>query len=262
MIRRFATAFAGAARAFATSARPLAARAERQPEKEVRAVSTQTTRTPQAAQDAADRRAPRSSTPAGGHPNGSWRRGRWTLLLIAVVCLAPIAISYFMYYVVKPKGGTTNYGALIEPQRPIPDGLTATDANGHTVALDTLRGRWLMISVDGGACGQPCVTKLYYMRQVRATQGEERERIVTVWLRTDGAPVAEVLKTAYPDTRMLRADPAALAQWLPATNATKDTDHIYLVDPNGNLMMRFPANPDPSKIKSDITKLLKWSRIG
>ncbi len=184
------------------------------------------------------------------------------LLLIALVCAAPIAISYFMYYVVKPKGGTTNYGTLIEPQRPIPEALTVTGADGRTVPLTTLRGHWLMISVDGSACGEPCVTKLYFMRQVRATQGEERERVQTVWLRTDDAPVAEVLKTAYPDTRMLSADPAALAQWLPATDATKDTDHIYLVDPNGNLMMRFPAHPDPSKIRSDITKLLKWSRIG
>jgi cytochrome oxidase Cu insertion factor (SCO1/SenC/PrrC family) len=184
------------------------------------------------------------------------------LLLIAIVCGAPIAISYFTYYVIKPKGGTTSYGALIEPQRPIPETLMVTGADGRAVPLATLRGHWLMISVDGSACGQPCATKLYFMRQVRATQGPERERVMTVWLRTDDAPVADVLKTAYPDTRMLRADPAALAQWLPATNATKDTDHIYLVDPNGNLMMRFPAQPDPSKIKSDISKLLKWSSIG
>jgi cytochrome oxidase Cu insertion factor (SCO1/SenC/PrrC family) len=134
--------------------------------------------------------------------------------------------------------------------------------DGRAVPLTTLRGRWLMISVDASACDKPCATKLYFMRQVRVTQGEERERVVTVWLRTDDAPVADVLKTAYPDTRMLRADPAALAQWLPATDATKDTDHIYLVDPNGNLMMRFPAHADPSKIKSDISKLLKWSSIG
>jgi cytochrome oxidase Cu insertion factor (SCO1/SenC/PrrC family) len=225
-------------------------------------VSTQTSRTPQASDNAAHGRASRPPAPAGGRPNGSWRRGRWTLLLIALVCGAPIAISYFMYYVVKPAGGRTNYGTLVEPQRPIPEGLMVTGADGRAVPLASLRGHWLMISVDGGACGEPCVTKLYFMRQVRATQGEERERVVTVWLRTDDVPVADVLKTAYPDTRMLRADPAAVAQWLPATDTTKDTDHIYLVDPNGNLMMRFPAHPDPSKIKSDITKLLKWSRIG
>nr|WP_227875433.1 MULTISPECIES: cytochrome C oxidase subunit I [Paraburkholderia] len=184
------------------------------------------------------------------------------LLLIALICGAPIAISYFTYYVIKPKGGSTSYGTLIEPQRTIPSALMVTGDDGREVPLDSLKGHWLMISVDGSACGETCAQKLYFMRQVRATQGAERERVVTVWLRTDDAAVPAVVKTAYPDTRMLRADSAAVAAWLPATDKTNDTDHIYLVDPNGNLMMRFPEQPDPSKIKQDVTKLLKWSRIG
>lgn len=190
------------------------------------------------------------------------RRGRWTLLIIMLICGAPIAISYFTYYVIKPKGGTTSYGTLIEPQRPIPGALMVTGDDGHEVPLASFKGRWLMISVNRGACDEACATKLYFMRQVRATQGPERERIVTVWLRTDDANVPEKVKSAYADTRMLRADPVAVAAWLVATQTTNDTDHIYLVDPNGNLMMRFPAQADPSKIKQDVTKLLKWSRIG
>ncbi|SDB85344.1 SCO family protein [Paraburkholderia lycopersici] len=217
-------------------------------------MSTQSPRSAQAAQPAA--------THAPRVPKDSRRRGRWTLLVIALICAAPIAISYFTYYVIKPKGGTTSYGALIEPQRPVPDALMVTGDDGHDVPLASLKGRWLMVSVDGGACDEACATKLYFMRQVRATQGPERERIVTVWLRTDGASVPEKVKGAYADTRMLRADPVAVAAWLPATETTKDTDHIYMVDPNGNLMMRFPANADPSKIKQDVTKLLKWSSIG
>jgi hypothetical protein len=53
-----------------------------------------------------------------------------------------------------------------------------------------------------------------------------------------------------------------VSAWLPTANGTKVTDHIYMVDPNGNLMMRFPKDPNPSKIKGDVTKLLKWSSIG
>jgi cytochrome oxidase Cu insertion factor (SCO1/SenC/PrrC family) len=214
-------------------------------------VSTQSPHSAQVAQPAA--------TPA---QQNAKRRGRWTLFIIMLICGAPIAISYFTYYVIKPKGGTTSYGELIEPQRPIPGALMVTGDDGHEVPLASLKGRWLMISVNGGDCDEACATKLYFMRQVRATQGQERERIVTVWLRTDDASVSEKVKGAYADTRMLRADPVAVAAWLPATQTTKDTDHIYLVDPNGNLMMRFPAHADPSKIKQDVTKLLKWSRIG
>jgi cytochrome oxidase Cu insertion factor (SCO1/SenC/PrrC family) len=223
-------------------------------------VSTQSPDTTQVSRNAAKQGGAQSAQSA--QPKGSWRRGRWMLFLIALICGAPIAISYFTYYVIQPKGGSTSYGTLIEPQRTIPPALMVTGDDGHEVPLASLRGRWLMISVDSGACDEACVHKLYFMRQVRATQGAERERVVTVWLRSDDASVPAVVRSAYPDTRMLRADPAAVAAWLPATDTTKDTDHIYLVDPNGNLMMRFPDHPDPSKIKQDVTKLLKWSSIG
>ncbi len=220
-----------------------------------------------------------SSASSGKPPaRGSWRRGRWVLLLVALVAAAPMIASYLAYYVFKPNLGTTNYGALIDPQRPIPDTLVVTDEAGKPMKLASLRGRWLMIAVDSSACDKACATKLYFMRQVRATQAGERERVVTVWLRTDAGAVPDVIKSAYPDTRMLVADPAALAAWLPvdagadpsaATGtdpstaaSTLTTDHIYLVDPSGNLMMRFPKDPNPSKIKGDLTKLLKWSSIG
>jgi cytochrome oxidase Cu insertion factor (SCO1/SenC/PrrC family) len=194
---------------------------------------------------------------------GSWIKGRWMLLLLASMCAAPVIASYFMYYVVKPKGGTTSYGTLIEPQRPIPEQFTVTDEQGKPIALSALRGKWLMITVNGSDCDKSCVTRLFLMRQIRVLQNGERDRVVNVWLRTDDKPVSDVLKAAYPqpDTRMLVADPQAVSAWLPAGD-TPLTGHIFLVDPNGNLMMRFPENPDPKKIKADLTKLLTWSGIG
>lgn len=193
---------------------------------------------------------------------GARKRGRWMLLLLVLVCAAPVIASYFTYYVIKPKGGSTNYGALIDPQRPIPPGLTVTDESGHTMPLASLRGVWLLVMTDRSACDDACAKKLYFMRQVRATQAGERHRITMVWLRSDGSAIPQKVGDVYPDTRKLIADPAAVAAWLPADAGTQASEHIYLVDPSGNLMMRFPKDPNPSKIKSDITKLLKWSSIG
>ncbi|KVC42720.1 SCO family protein [Burkholderia diffusa] len=190
------------------------------------------------------------------------KRGRWMLVLLGLVCAAPIIASYFTYYVIKPKGGSTNYGTLIEPQRPIPADLQVTDEDGRTVPLSSLRGVWLFVMTDRSACDDACAQKLYFMRQIRVTQAGERHRITMVWLRSDAGAVPPKVLEAYPDTRRLVADPAAVAAWLPADAGTKDSDHIYMVDPNGNLMMRFPKNPNPSKIKTDVTKLLKWSSIG
>jgi hypothetical protein len=193
---------------------------------------------------------------------GSWQRGRWMMLLVALVCAAPVIGSYFTYYVIKPTGGTTSYGTLINPQRPIPESLEVTGEDGKPIRLASLRGRWLMISVDSSACDKACATKLYFMRQIRVTQAAERERIVNVWLRTDAAKVPDVIETAYPDTEKLIAKPAELSAWLPLDTGTQLTDHIYMVDPNGNLMMRFPKDPNPSKIKGDVSKLLRNSGIG
>lgn len=197
-------------------------------------------------------------------PRGSWKKGRWMLVLLALICAAPVLASYFMYYVVKPAGGTTSYGKLITPQRPIPDSLTVTDEQGKSMPFSALRGHWLMIMANGSDCDKECVTRLFFMRQVRVLQNGERDRVTNVWLRTDAKPVSSVIRDAYPqpDTRMLVAEPAAVASWLPADADSPVTDHIYLVDPNGNLMMRFPKNPAPAKIKDDLAKLLKWSTIG
>lgn len=184
------------------------------------------------------------------------------LVLLGLVCAAPIIASYFTYYVIKPKGGSTNHGTLIEPQRPIPADLQVTDETGRTVPLASLRGVWLFVMTDRSACDDACAQKLYFMRQIRVTQAGERHRLTMVWLRSDAGAIPPKVLEAYPDTRRLVADPAAVAAWLPADAGTTDSDHLYLVDPNGNLMMRFPKNPNPSKIKTDVTKLLKWSSIG
>ena len=37
-------------------------------------------------------------------------------------------------------------------------------------------------------------------------------------------------------------------------------DHIFVVDPLGHLMMRFPPNPDPSRMLKDLSRLLRQSR--
>ncbi|AJC20876.2 SCO family protein [Pandoraea pulmonicola] len=190
------------------------------------------------------------------------RRARRMLVLLFAVCAAPAVAAYLMYYVFKPQGGTSAYGRLIEPQRPLPALVVRDDETGETLPLSSLKGKWLMISADTAACDENCVSKLFYMRQIRVLQGNERTRVETLWLVTDDAAVSDRIDNAYEDTRRLRADPVALASWLPTQEGTGLRDHIYLVDPLGNLMMAFPKNADPGRIKSDLSRLLKWSGTG
>ncbi len=199
----------------------------------------------------------------------------WKLYLLFAVCLAPVAASYLVYYVFPPTG-KSNYGTLIEPQRPVPalevvvvhppkgsaaqseSPLAARQAQG----LAAFKGQWVMLAIDQGACGRSCAQKLFFMRQTHASLGKERSRVVRVLLVTDSAPLPAGILTAHPDMTVLRAAPNDLAALFPATGDTGLSDHIYLIDPLQNLMMRFPSEPDPAATRNDLRRLLRASRIG
>ncbi len=93
------------------------------------------------------------------------RLGRWKMLLVLLVCAAPVVASYFTYYVIRPEG-RRNYGELINPQRTVPE-VQALDVAGQSVSLTSLKGQWLLLSVGGGACDEACQQLLDFQRQFR-----------------------------------------------------------------------------------------------
>lgn len=193
--------------------------------------------------------------------NSQQKKGRWKLFAVIAICASPMILSYLTYYVIKPEG-RTNYGALIDPRKyPIP-ALDATTLDGKPAGLDAYKGKWIMLQVSGAECAKACRTRLHDMRQLRLAQGKDMDRIERVWLVTDDQPLETQLIREYDDMHILRVDPERLSAWLPVESGTTAADHIYMIDPLGNLMMRFPKNADPNKIKKDLSKLLKASRIG
>jgi hypothetical protein len=195
------------------------------------------------------------------------RRGRWKMVLVALVCASPVLASYFMYYVVRPEA-RRSHGELIEPQRPIPS-LTGTDLDGRKVALPSLQGQWLLVSVAGGACDHRCEQHLYLQRQLREGLGKDKDRVDWVWLVTDDAPVREALKPALQQATVLRVDGAQLAQWLSPARGQQLADHLYVVDPMGHWMMRFPPTTDTvsaARVRKDLERLMRasagWDKPG
>ncbi|GJJ00430.1 cytochrome c oxidase subunit I [Duganella rhizosphaerae] len=191
-------------------------------------------------------------------------------MLVLAVCAAPLVGSYLTYYVIKPKGGVTNFGALIDPrQHPIP-AMASTTLDGKPATLENYKGKWIMLKVGPSDCKQDCQDQLFAMRQLRTMQGKEMERIERVWMITDDQPLDTLLMRVNDGTRMLRAPAAVIDKWLPLEQGAGDrvSDHVYLIDPLGNLMMRFPkgaVSSDTEKVKKvhkDISKLLKASAIG
>jgi hypothetical protein len=199
------------------------------------------------------------------------RRGRWKLLAVLAVCASPMIFSYLTYYVIKPTG-RTNFGDLIDPRaHPMP-ALGATTLDAKPASLEAFKGKWVMLKVGPSACDQTCMEQMFAIRQVRSMQGKEMERIERVWLITDAAPLETMLIRELDGVRMLRAPRDAVVNWLPLEQGATLENSIFLIDPLGNLMMRFPPVPAGApeaekvqhyaKIKQDIGKLLKASAIG
>jgi len=134
---------------------------------------------------------------------------------------------------------------------------------GHSVPLTTLKGQWLLVVVAPATCGPTCERNLFLQRQLREMMGAERDRIQKVWLVDSPEPVAPALAAAVgapPAVLAYRVERAALARWLePETGRTLE-DHLYIVDPLGNWMMRTPADPEPAKLKKDVERLLRASQ--
>lgn len=195
------------------------------------------------------------------------RSGRWKMIVVLLVCASPVVASYFTYYVVRPEG-RRNFGELIDPQRPLP-ALATQSLDGKAGELTALKNQWLLLSVAGGGCDARCEQNLYFQRQLREALGREKERLDRVWLVNDDAPVRPALLPALASATVLRVQPAELARWLEPAPGKRLQDHLFLVDPLGNLMMRFPADMDAeagAKAKRDLDRLLRaagsWDKEG
>lgn len=179
------------------------------------------------------------------------RRARWKLAGLGAFFLLPFVAGTLVWWLDLAPGAAGNYGTLLPPTQVKlpPDG--------------TLKGKWLLVQFDGGACSERCERKLYFMRQVRKAMGREVGRVERLWVITDGVkPRPEVLQaiegtvtaplSSFPDARLFGA----------AREGGERIDHLYVVDPLGNLMMRFPHEPEPSRVIKDLQRLLRVSRFG
>jgi hypothetical protein len=153
-------------------------------------------------------------------------------------------------------------------------------ADGAPAAADLLRGKWTLLYVDDGACAsQQCRNALWTLRQTRLLLAEDMDRVQRVFvaeqnccdreflgrehpglivLTTSAAPSAATAAT--PDGSAPTADPARA--WIDGFPRIAGQPHVFIIDPLGNLMMRFDLRQNPKGLKSDLEKLLKLSHIG
>ena len=199
--------------------------------------------------------------------------GRWMVWLVLLVCAAPVILSYLTYYVIRPEAKSV-HGELIEPMRALPD-VKVLQADGGELNLMDLKGQWLLISVDSGACDKACQERLYIQRQLIVSLGKEQDRVEWVWLIRDQRAIPNEIKPGLAQARVLRVSQEVLDAWLSREVSKAGVqnealeDYFYLVDPMGQLMERFKAGADKASatgVKKDLERLLRasssWDKAG
>jgi hypothetical protein len=178
------------------------------------------------------------------------RSGRGALIGLAALFFLPLAAAFWLYYAGgwRPAGSTNN-GELITPARPLPDSAS-------------LRGKWTLVYIGDGACAEGCRKALWTMRQTRLLLAEDMDRVQRVFVAETGCCDRAFLDAEHPGLRVATPAEAAAKAWLAEFPRTPGRESLYIVDPLGNLMMRFDLAQDPKGLKSDLEKLLKLSHIG
>jgi len=191
------------------------------------------------------------------------RRGRVQFLLLALLFIGPLAAAWVLYFGHlgwRPEG-STNHGILIQPPVALPE--TKLADSGPDGSDGDLHGRWTMLYLDGGTCGERCLQALDLSARVRLALGRRLSRIQRAYIAEGPGPLPD-LPESQDDLMIARGSMEELAPLLAALPAglPRDGSEILLVDPLGNLMMRFPLDADPEGMLEDIRKLLRLSRIG
>ena len=208
------------------------------------------------------------SANAGGRRRGSGKaRGRVRnaplILIVAIGVGAPV-LSTAMYFFWSPEA-RTHYGELLSPPVAVPSDWREVEG-----APPDWGGKWVLIRAGGSACGGECLRALCRMRQLRLMMHGDYHRVARAWLLTDdGAPEGGLFATT--DCGETRA--AELREFAAEENVLEGVDllrggaevlsagWLYLADPNGLLVMRYPPDADLYKIRKDFRRLLKLSRL-
>lgn len=184
------------------------------------------------------------------------KTNRRNFILLLVLMCSPVVISTVLY-ITDYRPGSMNYGDLLEVKELTGSGVN--QLNNKVFRAEDVHGKWVMVTIDSGDCDEACQLKLYLMRQIRLIQHTEQHRVERLWLIEDNVTVAADLIEEYEGTLFINAEESELLDQI--GTVVERRKHIYLIDPMGNLMMRFPEEVDPRKMSNDIKHLLDVSQI-
>jgi cytochrome oxidase Cu insertion factor (SCO1/SenC/PrrC family) len=158
--------------------------------------------------------------------------------------------------------GMVNHGTLVQPVRPV-SAVQLRHFAGTPLDPDYLSERWTLVHLLHGDCGQSCMDALGRSRQVHRALGDDMYRVQLLLVRA--APVDARLADLPTGVDSAVADREWLAHFTDSNSEAAEVgpdEGIYLVDPQGFLMMRYPQDVEQRALLADLKRLLKISKIG
>lgn len=192
---------------------------------------------------------PRSMSEA--KPPVSRRKGRLQLLLILLGVVGPMVLATGMYKLQfwVPEG-RSYHGELIG------NGQTRAD-----LGVQAQEARWQLLVTAPATCADACQQLVYLARQVQIGLGREAGRA------THALATAQPLSTDY-DAQLTREYPQLqrypmdLGTYNAFEKAAGPTPQLWIVDPHGNLVLRYDPAVNGKDLLKDLRHLLKLSNIG
>lgn len=192
---------------------------------------------------------------------------RWVLVLLVLLFVLPVGLATSMYLAGWRPSSSGNHGELIQPARQV-EVLSLQTLDGQPAHFGQLRGKWIMVHFGSSSCPEACMKNIHVMRQVHAALAKEVGRVQRVFIATDRGMVESLrAKLAdYPEMQVWTGEKKTLAEvWQSfgmAAGQAAERQGIYLLDPLGNLILRYPPGSDPGGMLKDMTRLLKYSWTG
>jgi len=196
--------------------------------------------------------------------NSDRKRSLTPLWIMIAIFAAPVIAAWFFY--LNPQylpAGRTNHGEFVHPVLPLAETLTLATATGEAFDPGVLAGKWTLVYLAGGVCDDACLDRLIAMRQIRSGLGESQLSIERLLILTDptATALASDLEAKLPGMRVaMAAHPGVEALVDALGGGTAALDRIYILDPMGNLMMRYAPSAPAEDTLADMERLLAASR--
>jgi len=195
---------------------------------------------------------------------GGKKRSTTSLWVMVAVFAAPVIAAWFFY--LNPEylpSGRTNKGELIEPVVAVPRDLGLFTPDRAELDRSRLAGKWTLVYLAGGECDDACMEHLIAIRQIRLALGESQMSVERLLIMTDpnAAPIAARLGGELDGMLVALTDAPSGARLLDLLGeGPAALGRVYILDPMGNLMMRYAPEAPAKDTLKDMERLLKASK--